>query len=229
MSLLAAGELAKLFLGDALDEAVDAGKDLFYVLRVDEVHLRAADELLDPQHALAVEMVAHPLVDLVQDAGPKGSIVALLKGENLVEEAAGLELAGGEALAHDEGLVCPGGAEAVDHCARGAALRDEAEGGKGGEQEGMGHGVDEVGKADEGGGEADDGAVEADDEDLGVRGEGVSDVEVEGGKGGEPEAVRVSGGVGSGAGDADVGAATRGSVNATPPCVSSEGGAYAEK
>lgn len=40
--------------------------------------------------------------------------------------------------------------------------------------------VDEVGVGDDGGGEADDGPVEPHDEDLGVRGKGLCDVEVEG-------------------------------------------------
>lgn len=40
--------------------------------------------------------------------------------------------------------------------------------------------VDEVGVGYDGGTEADDGAVEANHEDLGVRGEGLCDVEVEG-------------------------------------------------
>lgn len=207
MSLLAAGELAKLFLGDALDEAVNAGKDFPDVLRVYDIHFRAPNELLDGQHALAVEMVPQPLVDLVQHPGPEGGIVALFEGEDFIHEAAVLEVSGGEALAHDEGLICLRGTEAVNHSARGAALCDEADGGEGSEQEGVGHGVDEIGKGDEGGGEANDGAVEADDEDLGVGGEGVGDVEVEGGKGGEPEAMGVLGGVGGVSGDADVGAA----------------------
>lgn len=40
--------------------------------------------------------------------------------------------------------------------------------------------VDEVCEAGDGGGEADDGAVEPEDDDLGVCGEGVRDVKVEG-------------------------------------------------
>jgi hypothetical protein len=89
--------------------------------------------------------------------------------------------------------------------------------------------VDEVGEGDERGGEADHGPVERRDQDLGVRVEGLGDVEVEGDEGLEPEFVGgggfcggLGGGlvwvgdmyvltrfllVGGGAGDGDVGTA----------------------
>lgn len=55
----------------------------------------------------------------------------------------------------------------------------------------MGRGVDEVGEGNEGSGQADDRPIEADDEDLGVGGEGVGDVEIEGCEGLEPVPVYV--------------------------------------
>jgi hypothetical protein len=54
--------------------------------------------------------------------------------------------------------------------------------------------VDEVGEGDEGGGEADCRAVERGDEDLGVRVEGVRDVQVIGDEGFEPGLALVDGG-----------------------------------
>lgn len=65
--------------------------------------------------------------------------------------------------------------------------------------------VNEVGEGDEGGGETDDGAVERGDEDLGMRVEGVGDVEVAGDEVLEPVLAR---GVSACAGraDGDVGA-----------------------
>lgn len=207
VSLLAAGQLAELLLGDALDEAVEPGKDLVDVCIVDRLELRAADELLDADEALAVEVVPETLIHLLEHALPKRSVLALGVVKDLIQVARVEQLLGPEALAHDEGLVGLCGAEALDEGAGGAALGDEADGGEGGEEEGVGHGVDEVGEGDEGGGEANDGAVEADDEDLGVRGEGVRDVEVEGDEGGEPELVRVGRVDGGGAADGDVGAA----------------------
>lgn len=57
----------------------------------------------------------------------------------------------------------------------------------------MGCAVDKVSVGGDGGGEADDGAVEAHDEDLGVRGEGVGDVEVVGCEVGEPVLVATLG------------------------------------
>lgn len=64
--------------------------------------------------------------------------------------------------------------------------------------------VDEVGPPDERGGQAYHGAVEPDDQDLGVVGEYMRDVEVEGDKGLEPELVGFGGGGGCFAGDGDV-------------------------
>lgn len=71
----------------------------------------------------------------------------------------------------------------------------------------MRHAVDEVGEAGEGGGEADDGPVEPDDEDLGVRGEGVRDVEVVGDEALQPGLVRFFFRSGGRSADGDVGAA----------------------
>jgi hypothetical protein len=72
----------------------------------------------------------------------------------------------------------------------------------------VGRAVDEVGEGGDGGGEPHDGPVEADDEDLGVRAEGVADVQVEGCEVLEPVAVEVGvGRVWGGAGDGYVGAA----------------------
>lgn len=58
----------------------------------------------------------------------------------------------------------------------------------------MRRGVDKVGEGDESGGEADGGPVERGDEDLGVRVEGVCDVEVVGDEGFEPHLALVGGG-----------------------------------
>lgn len=71
----------------------------------------------------------------------------------------------------------------------------------------MRHAVDEVGMGDERRREAHDGPVESHDEDLGVRRKGAGDVQVEGGKGGQPEPVGVFRRVRSGPCDGDVGAA----------------------
>ena len=88
------------------------------------------------------------------------------------------------------------------------ALGYEAEGGEGGQDEGVRGGVDEVGEADEGGGEAYGRAVEGCDEDFGVGVEGLGGVDVVGDEGCEPLLVEVAAFVF--ATDGDVGAAIEG-------------------
>lgn len=184
--LLPRGNLGKLLLRHALDEPLETGKHLLVVLPLENLALGRADELLDPRQALAREVLAQLVVDLGEDEVPEAVAVALGHVERLVGEARLQQLVGRDAPAHEEGLVGPRGAEPLDEGAAGAALGDEAEGGKGRQQKGVGRDVDKVGKGDEGGGEADDGAVEADDEDLGVGEEGLGRVEVVGDKGREP-------------------------------------------
>lgn len=191
MLLLPARDLTELLLRDPLDEPLQPSKHLVHVLFVGDLELRPADQLLDPQQAGPAQMLAQPLVDLAEHELVELCVVALLHVEDGVDEPRLDELVGGDATAHDEGLVGAGGAEALDEGAGGAALCDEAEGGEGGEEEGVGCGVDEVGEGDDGGGEADDGAIEADDEDFWVGAEGVGDVEVEGDEVLEPVLVDV--------------------------------------
>lgn len=208
MPLLTASNLAKLLLRNALHEAIKPSKNLAHILRIHDLQLGPPDEPLDARQAVTDEVLAEPLIDLAQHQLTEPGILALGGVEDGVDEAAALELGGGDALAHDEGLVAPGGAEPLDEGAGGAALGDEAQGGEGCEEECVGRAVDEIGEGGDGGGEADDGPVEADDEDLGVRAEGVADVQVEGGEVLEPVAVEVGvGRVRGGAGDGYVGAA----------------------
>lgn len=193
MPLLAAGNLAKLLLRDALHKPLEAGKHLVDVLLVHDLDLGPANELLDARHAVADKVGPQALVHLFHDQLAEAGVLALAGAdvEDGVDEAAALEVGGADAPAHDEGLVGARGAEAVDQGAGGAALGDEAERREGRQEEGVRRAVDEVGRGDERGGEPDDGAVEADDEDLGVRGEGVGDVEVVGHEVLEPVAVEV--------------------------------------
>lgn len=156
-------------------------------------------------------MRAQPLLHLLQrqlqePLGVLGS--ARGRGDDLVHEPGRHELFARDALAHDEGLVGLGDAEAFDEGAGGAAFGDEAEGGEGREKEGVRGGVDEVRVGDQRGGEADGGAVQGDDEDLRVGVEGPGQVDVVGDEGAEV----TPGGAGeevasAGAGDAHVRAA----------------------
>lgn len=70
----------------------------------------------------------------------------------------------------------------------------------------MGRGVDEVRVGDEGGREANDGPVEAHDENLGMRVEGLGNVQIEGDEGAQPELADVCFCFGGVAGDGDIGA-----------------------
>lgn len=165
---------------DASHKPVQTGKDLLGVLRGHDVVLGLPDQLLDAQEALPVQVRAEALVDLAQHELAELGVLIGRRLEDGVDEAGGQQLGGGDAAAHEEGLVGLGIAQAQDQGAAGAALGDEAQRAKGREQEGVRGAVDEVGVGDQGGGEANDGAVEADDEDLGVGVEGLGDIEVVG-------------------------------------------------
>lgn len=168
MSFCATGNLSELFLRYTLHEPVQAGKHLSYILGIHDIHLRPSNQRLDARQALPNQMLTQPLINLLQHQPPELLILTLLHIKDGIDEPALLQLIGREALAHDQRLIGLGDAEAVDECAGGTALCDEAEGGEGGQEEGARCTVDEVGKGGQGGGEADDGAVEAEDEDLGV-------------------------------------------------------------
>lgn len=191
VSLLATGNLGELGLGDTTHEPAQAGKHLVRVLQVQGVPLRQLDQLLDARQAVADEVLAELVVNLLEDEAAELFVVALFHVKDLVDEARLEQLVAGDAAAHDEGLVGLADAEAADEGARGAALGHEPEGGKGREQKGVGRRVDEVGVGGQGGRQADDGPVEPDDQDLGVRVKGLRRVEVVGDKGTQPLKVRV--------------------------------------
>jgi hypothetical protein len=206
-----AGDLGELGLRDAGHEPLQTAKGLGHTLRIHDIVLRLADERLDLGHRVTNQMPAKPLIHLLQHQLQELLLLVRLGVEDLVHEPALDQLLGRDALAHDERLVGFRDAHALDEAAAGAALGDEAEGGEGGQDEGVRGGVDEVGEADEGGGEAYGGAVEGCDEDLGVRVEGLGGVDVVGDEGGEPLLVEVAAFVF--ATDGDVGAAGRVLVN----------------
>lgn len=204
MSLLSRGKLAKLLLRDALDEALQASHDLFGVLRLQDGALGRLEQALDAYHAVPAEVVAHGVVDLLEDAGVEALPVGLVKDG--VDEAAALERVGGDAAAGDERLGGARGAQAEGERARGAALGDEAERGKRRQEERLGRAVDKVGVADERGRQPDGRSVEAKDEHLGVLGERERRVEVEGGEVLQPVRVRLLGVRRRGPADAHIGA-----------------------
>jgi hypothetical protein len=192
MTLLASRQLEELLLRDAAQEAVQAGKDLVGVLKVEHVALGAADEGLDARQAVADEVVAEALVNLVQDeVAELGVVGGAALGEDLVDKARVQQVGGLDALAHDEGLVGLADAEALHEGARRAALGHKPQRREGRQQERVRRAVDEVGKGDQRGRQANDGPVEPDDQDLGVRVKGLRRVEVVGHKGAQPRVVWV--------------------------------------
>lgn len=209
--LLAAGNLPKLLLGDSLHQPVNTGKDLLDVVEVKLLDLGPAQQLLDADEAVANQVLAEAVVDLLEDPllEPDVGAGAGADVKDLVEVAALQEGVGGDLFAHEKSLVGLGGAETLGEGAGGGALGDESERGEGGEEEGVGGAVDEVGDGDDGGGEADGGAVEGGDEDLGVGVEGAGEVEVVDEEGVEEVTVLGGGGGGirAGEGGGDVGAA----------------------
>lgn len=183
MLLLPRRQPPKLLLRPAAQKPLQPHKHLNAILAVQDLALRPPNQLLDLQQTRLAQMRAQPLLHLLQHPGQEAGRVVGPAGrrrEDLVHEAGGDQLVAGDALAHDEGLVGLGDAEALDEGARAAALGDEAERGEGRQEEGVGRGVDEVGEGDERGGQADGGAVEGGDEDLGVVRERPRDVEVVG-------------------------------------------------
>lgn len=202
--LLPTRNFPKLLLRHTLEEALQPAKHLLDALAIQGIALGLLDQRLDLDQALAIEMIAQPLLHLTHDAREKAvaevvcAIAAHVKDG--INEARVQQLVAGNLLAHDERFVGFCDAEAAYEAEGGITFCDEAERGKRGEEEGVWGGVDEVGEGDEGGGEADGGAVERGHEDVGVRVEGVGDVEVVGDKGLEPHLALVKGGcVGLGA------------------------------
>jgi len=109
-------------------------------------------------------------------------------------------------LAHDQCLVSLGKSKTLDKTAGGAAFGYQPERREGGEQESGGDAINKVGEGYKGGGKTDDGPVQTDDQDLGVRVEGLGDVEVVGDEVAQPVVVDgVLGGEVVGLGDARVG------------------------
>lgn len=132
MSLLTAGKLAELLLRNTRREALKPIKDLTHIAQIYGILFRPFDKLLNTNQAVGVEMVAEALIHLMQHPLIELDVLALgALGEDGVDEAAALKLGGWDAAAHEQGLVGLGVAHAVDECAGGTALSDEADGGEG--------------------------------------------------------------------------------------------------
>ena len=153
MPLLPRRDLAELLLRHALDEPVEAGKDLGDVLALEDLDLGPAQQRLDARQALPVEVAAQPVVDLAQDEGEKALAVIPAAAtatatataarrtsrpgsrprrvQHLVHEPDARELVARDPPAHDEGLVGERDAQALHERAGGPALGYETQGREG--------------------------------------------------------------------------------------------------
>jgi len=187
MLLLAAGNLPKLLLRHALEEPLHARKHLIHALPIQLLAHGFLNQLFDLDQALAVEMLAQPLIHLPQHLREK-----LLTGvlppdvKHLVHKPHLHQLLARNPLAHDQRLVRLGYAQALHEANRRIALRHQPQRRERGKQKRMRRGVNKVRERDERGAQADGGAVQGGDEDLGVRVEGVRDVQVVSDEAAEP-------------------------------------------
>lgn len=96
MPLLTRGNLLKLLLRNPANEAIQPGEDLGHILPIEDLALRLPDQRLDAGQGVAVEVLAQPLVDLVQHLAQEARVVALLARKDLVHVARRDELVGGD-------------------------------------------------------------------------------------------------------------------------------------
>lgn len=205
MTFLPTGNLAKLLLRDPGRKPFQPPKNLGDILQIQSLALGLANQLLDLDQALAVEMAPKALRDLLDHGGQEPLMLILARVEDPVDEPRLQQLLRADPLAHDERLVRLADAQAPHERVAGPAFGHQPERGEGREEEGVRGAVDEVRVRDQGGRETDDGPVERRDEDLGVRVEGVGDLEVVGDEVAQGLAADV-GVWGGGAADGDVGA-----------------------
>jgi hypothetical protein len=181
--LLSSCNLPKLFLGISTNEALQTTEYLKDALGVESLLLRSADEGLDLEHRVLIQMVAHAIVNLGQDSLEEVGALVLAKVEDLVDVANMQQLLARQALAHDESLVGLADAESLHKTNGRIALGNQPERRKWRQQIGVWRGVDKVGKASERSGESNGRAVQGNDKNLGMGVECVGNVKIVGNKG----------------------------------------------
>lgn len=176
MFLLPTSQLPKLLLRNARHEPLHATKNLRHALSIHSLPIRLPNEGLNSRQTGANKMRAEPILDLLEDQLLELLILALLRLKDLIHEPDLQQLLGRDALTHDQRLIGLGYTQSLHESARSEPFAHEPDRGEGRQEEGVRHGVDEIGEGDQGGGEADCGPVERGDEDLGVCVECVRDV-----------------------------------------------------
>ena len=181
MLLLSGSDLHKLLLRDAIQESLHTHEHFVRILLIQNLPLRSPNKALDLHHAVLVQMRAHAILNLLKYSLQESLRIVIAPAsrlDNLVHVPRRNQVLNRNPLAHNQRFVRLGNTQPLDERAARAALGHETQGRERGEQEGVRGRVDEVSERSEGGGETDGGPVHGDDEDLGVRVEGVREVEV---------------------------------------------------
>lgn len=181
MLLLSGRQLPELLLRQAHEEPLQSHKRLEAILTIQYLPLGPAHKLLDLEQTRLVQVCSEAIIHFSQNTLQEARGILgfpRLCLNNLVHETGRHKLVTGNALAHNQGLVGLGNAEAFDECTACATLGDESERGERGEEEGVRSGINEVCVGDQGGGETDGRAIERNDQDLGVGVEGARDVDI---------------------------------------------------
>lgn len=130
MLLLSRCKLPKLFLRNASIESLNRSIKLSNILLIQTLTLGTANQLFNLEQTGLVEVYAQPIVDLGQHSLQEPCRVLLLSGwggDDFVHKAGRREFLDGNALAHDQGLVGLGDAQALDKSARRAAFGHQAQ------------------------------------------------------------------------------------------------------
>lgn len=128
MPLLSRRDLMKFFLWDPSKKPIQASEYLGHILLIQYFQARLPDQRLDAKQAVADQVLAHSVVDLLHNQLQKAIAVALGAVENLVNEAGAHQLVARDALALDQRLVGLADAQPLHQRVRRAALSYQAKG-----------------------------------------------------------------------------------------------------
>lgn len=144
MFLLPACDLAELLLGDPSSESLQSSHDLREVLAIHDITLGLADESLDLNQAVGIEVITQTVLHLCHHLGEELLLLIFLGVEDLIDKSNVQHLLGCDALAHDQRFIGFADSKALDEATAGSSFGNESEGGEGRQEEGVGSRVDKV-------------------------------------------------------------------------------------
>ena len=144
MLLLPTSDLAKLLLRNPSSKTLQSSHDLREILAVHDIALRLADESLDLNQAVGVEVITQTVLHLCHHLGEELLLLHFLDVEDLIDKSNLQHLLGCDALAHDQRFIGFTDSKTLDEATAGSSFGDESEGGEGRQEEGVGSRVDEV-------------------------------------------------------------------------------------